>query len=99
MKTLELEPSLEGTKLTFDLPADVAAAIAAHPGRKLQLNVPDDEPAVPVPAPGDGPEAWAHWHRSLGTLSEDFEWILRQRQWLSFGAMSSPPQKNRILIR
>ena len=73
MKTLELEPSLEGTKLTFDLPADVAAAIAAHPGRKLQLNVPDDEPAVPVPAPGDGPGAWARWHRSLGTLSEDFE--------------------------
>ena len=73
MKTLELEPSLVGTKLTFDLPADVAAVIAAHPGRKIELRVQDGATDIPTPKPGDGVEAWARWHQSFGPLSDDFE--------------------------
>ncbi len=70
MKTLELKPRLAGTTLTFDVPAAIAAATAAHPGRNLQLSVPDDEPILSTPQAGDGVEAWARWHRSVGTLSE-----------------------------
>lgn len=73
MKTLELEPRLEGTTLTFDIPADVAAAIAYLPGVKLRLEVPDPDPSLPpMPKPGDGVEAWRAWHEAIPPLSEDF---------------------------
>ena len=74
MKTLELEPSLDGTKLTFDLPPDVAAAIAEHPGLKLRIEVPGPGGVLPpVPKPGDGVEAWRRYREACGSLSGGFE--------------------------
>ena len=86
MKTLTLEPSLEGTKLIFDLPPDVAAAVADHPGVKLRLEVPEPGRNLPpVPKPGDGVQAWRRYREACGTLSEG---VVRPPQ---DGCLDGPP--------
>ena len=72
MRTLELKPSLDGTRLTFELPPEVASAI--RPGVKLRLEVPDAARTLPpVPKPGDGVKAWRRYREACGVLGEGFQ--------------------------
>lgn len=80
MKTLELEPLLVGAKVTFDLPPEAAAAIAAHPGSKLRLAIPGmDEAWLVMPNPGDGVDAWRRYRDACGTPSMSFRRSRRSR--------------------
>ena len=70
MSTLRLKASVENGRLVTDLPPELAEFASDGTTFDISIDLPEPEEEVPLPKPGDGPEAYLRFLETLSPLGK-----------------------------